>query len=190
MIGCGCKICKAGLGEFVNENILAGESPLTILQDLENQGLTVDKKLLKKHLAAFEIDYPSEEWDSIEIDCQPITIDLNEIDFSEYNFDINQPESVIAYVQNLNLKVYLNQTKITLQMQQNVIDGKAPNVPTEVLRNLAIAYQILDKSTAMGVRVNQQQAIKVVESMGLTVQNQAFYLPSTNVQNNSESETD
>ena len=76
-----------------------------------------------------------------------------------------------------------------MQSQQDVIDGLSPDVPKEVLRNLAIAYGILDKSTAMGVRINQNVAIKVVESMGLTVQNQAFYLPK-NVPNKTDSETD
>lgn len=189
MIGCGCKICKANLGEFTNELILTGEPPNKVLLELEKQGLTVSKKLLKKHLAAFEIDYPIDNWDSVEIDCKPVTVNLNDINFDEYNFDINQPESIIAYLQKLNLKVYLNQMKITLQVQQDVIDGKAPNVPTEVLRNLAIAYEILNKSTGMNVRVNQQEALKVVESLGFTIQNQSF-LPYKNVQNNSESETD
>lgn len=189
MSGCGCKICKANLEKFTNELILTGEPPNKVLTELKNQGLTVSKKLLKKHLAAFEIEYPNEQFTEEIQECKPVTIQLNDVDFSEYSFDINQPESVIAYLQKLNLKVYLNQMRITLQMQQDVIDGKAPSVPTEVLRNLAIAYEILNKSTGMNVRVNQQEAIKVIEAMGLTVQNQSFYLPK-NVQNNSDSETD
>lgn len=169
MTGCGCKICKAGLGEFVNENILAGESPMNVIAELEEQGLKVTKKLLKKHLSAFDIEYPSDNWDSIEIDCKPVTVDLNAVDFSEYSFNISDPDSVIIYLQKLNLKVYLNQMKITLQMQQAVIDGKAPEVPTEVLRNLATAYQILDKSTAMSTRINQAEAIRVVEALGIPI---------------------
>lgn len=186
MNGCGCKICKAGLGEFTNELILTGEAPKSVIEALQKQGVIVSKKLLKKHLAAFEISYPDEPIDELDI-CEPVRIDLNEVDFSEYNFDINQPETVIAYLQKLNLKVYLNQLRITLQEQQNVIDGQAPNVPKETMQNLAVAYQILDKSSAMGIRVNQQEAIKIVEAMGLTIQNQAYYLPN-NVQDTTESE--
>ncbi len=189
MIGCGCKICKNDLGEFTNELILSGESPKSVLAELEKKGLTVSKKLLKKHLAAFEIDYPHEQNFDDSIECKPVTIELNDIDFSEYNFDINQPESVIAYLQKLNLKVYLNQMRITLQMQQDVIDGKAPSVPAEVLRNLATAYQILDKSTAMGIRINQQQAIKVVEAMGFTISDKN-YLLSSNVETKTDTKTD
>lgn len=187
MIGCGCKICKNDLGEFTNELILSGESPKSVLAELEKKGLTVSKKLLKKHLAAFEIDYPHENSISDQI-CEPVTIELNDIDFTQYDFDINQVESIIAYLQKLNLKVYLNQLQITLQAQQNVIDGKAPGVPSEVFKNLAIACEILEKSTGMRVMVNQQQAIKTVEAMGLTIQNQAL-LPPKNVQANSDTET-
>jgi hypothetical protein len=189
MSGCGCKICKAGLGEFINELILEGNSLQTAIAELEDHGLIVSKKLLKKHLAAFEIDYPDEQFFEEFEDSKPVTIQLNDIDFSEYNFDINQPESVIAYLQKLNLKVYLNQMRITLQVQQDVIDGKAPNVPTEVLRNLAIAYGILDKSTAMGIRVNQSEAIKTVESMGFTIADKNYLLPP-NVPNKTDTETD
>ena len=189
MVGCGCKICKANLGEFTNELILTGEPPNKVLTELENQGLTVSKKLLKKHLAAFEIEYPNEQFNDEILECKPVTINLNEIDFTEYNFDINQPESVIAYLQKLNLKVYLNQMRITLQMQQDVIDGKIPSVPSEVLRNLAVAFQILDKSTAMAIRVNQSEAIKTVESMGFTIADKNYLLPS-NVPSKTDTETD
>jgi hypothetical protein len=188
MEGCGCKICNAGLGDFTNELILAGESPLTVIQELENKGVRVSKKVLKKHLAAFDIDYPSENTNELE-ECRPVTVVLNEVDFSEYKFDINQPESVIAYLQRLNLKVYLNQMRITLQAQQDVIDGKAPDVPSEALRNLATAYAILDKSTGLGTRVNQSEAIKAVESMGFTISDKNYLLPD-NVQSQTNTKTD
>lgn len=188
MIGCGCKICKAGLGELANRMILEGEPPSSVIAELENQGLSVTKKLLKKHLAAFDIEYPSEQNFDELIECKPVTIELNDIDFEEYNFDINHPESVIGYLQKLNLKVYLNQLKITLQAQKDVIDGKVPDVPTEVLRNLATAFQILDKSSAMSVRINQAEAIKTVESMGFTITDKNYLLPP-NVHNKTNTET-
>lgn len=190
MSGCGCKICKSGLGELANELILDGEQPKSVLNELKNQGVIASVKLLKKHLSAYGIPYPDEQINDDDITCKPVTVDLNKIDFSQYNFDDTDPEAFIALVQKITMQVFLNQSKITLQSQQDVIDGLSPDVPKEVLQNLSLAYQMLEKSTAMGVRINQNVAIKVVESMGLTVQNQAFYLPSTNVQDNTESETD
>lgn len=189
MSGCGCKICKSGLGEFTNELILDGEQPKSVLNKLKNRGVIASVKLLKKHLAAYEIPYPDEQTNDDDITCKPVTVDLNKIDFSQYNFDDTDPETFIALVQKITMQVFLNQSKITLQSQQDVIDGLSPDVPKEILQNLSLAYQMLEKSTAMNVRINQNVAIKVVESMGLTIQNQAFYLPN-NVENQPEPETD
>jgi hypothetical protein len=185
--GCGCKICKRHLGEYVNELItLENISPKQVLEILQNEGLTVSDKLLRKHLSAFGIQYP-ETMNDESITCNPITTDLNTIDFTEYDFDSNNPESIIKYLQNINLKIYLNQTKITLQAQQDVINGNSPDIPKQVMQNLALAFQILDKSTGLSTHVNQQEAIKTVEAMGLVVQSQTqFYLP--NVSSNTQSE--
>lgn len=187
-LGCGCKICKANLGEYVNELItVENVPPKEVLQILKKEGVTVSDKLLKKHLSAFGIPYPEQTNNEI-IECEPIKVNLNKIDFSEYDFDSNNLESIINYLQKINLKIYLNQSRITLQAQQDIIDGKCPDMPTEIMKNLAIAYQILEKSTGLSVRVNQQEAIKTVESMGLTVQSPTqYYLP--NVQSNTHTET-
>jgi hypothetical protein len=185
--GCGCKICKANLGEYINQLIISGFSPKDVLKTLQERNVKTTEKLLKKHLSAFEIPYPESD-DSEMIECEPIKVDLNKIDFFQYNFDYNDIESIIAYLQKINLKIYLNQTRITLQAQQDVIDGKSPDMPKEIMHNLAVAFQILDKSTGVSTHVNQQEAIKVVEAMGLTIQRPVqFYLQD--VQNNANSET-
>lgn len=188
-LGCGCKICKANLGEYVNELITAERvSSKEVLKILQDEKVPVTEKLLKKHLSAFSIPYPENTNDEI-INCEPIKVDLNKIDFSEYAFEANKPDSIIAYLQKVNLKIYLNQAKITMQAQQDLIDGKCPDMPKEIMQNLAVAFQILDKSSGLSTHVNQAEAIKTVESMGLTVQSPtSFYLPN-NVQNKSESET-
>lgn len=186
--GCGCKICKANLGEYVNELItVESVSPKEVLKILQDENVKVTEKLLKKHLSAFSISYPEtmkyegEHW-------EPVKVDLNKIDFSEYDFDSNKPDSIIAYLQKINLKIYLNQTKITIQAQQDVIDGKCPDMSREIMQNLAVAFQILDKSTGLSTHVNQAEAIKTVEAMGLTVQQPTqFYLP--NVSSSTQSET-
>jgi hypothetical protein len=167
-LGCGCKICKAGLGEIVNELITSGNSPKSVIKYLQDNGLEVSRELLRKHLSAFGIAMPDKNKDEVLI-CEPVTVDLNKIDFSEYDFELSNPESIVSYLQKLNLKVYLNQLKITLQAQEDVIKGDCPDMPREIMQNLALAYQILDKSSALGIRINQQEAIKIVESMGMTI---------------------
>jgi len=183
--GCGCKICKANLGEYSNQLILDGISPKEVLKLLQNRGIKTSEKLLRKHMSAFQIPYP--ETDTEIIECEPVTVDLNKIDFSQYDFDTNNIESIIAYLQKINLKIYLNQTRITLKAQQDVIDGKSPDMPKEIMQNLAVAFQILDKSTGISTHINQQEAIKVCESLGLIVQRPTqFYLPDAQNKTNSE----
>lgn len=188
-LGCGCKICKAGLGEYTNQLIIDGCSSWLVLKDLQKKGLKISEKLLKKHLSAFGIPYPENKDEDEDVESKPIKVDLNQIDFSEYHFNVNNIESIIGYLQKINLKIYLNQTRITLQAQQDVIDGVCSDMPREIMQNLAVAFQILDKSTGISIHVNQQEAIKTVEAMGLSVQNPSqFYLPS-NVQSSSHAET-
>ena len=186
--GCGCKICKANLGEFTNELILNGESPKNVLKALQERNIKVTEKLLKKHLSAYEIYIPDKIETEESYTGEPIKVDLNRIDFSEYDFDVNDMESIVRYLQKINLKIYLNQSKITLQAQEDVINGKSPDIPKEILQNLAVAFQILDKSTGISTHINQQEAIKVVEAMGLLIQkpNQTYI---SYVQNTTESET-
>jgi hypothetical protein len=186
--GCGCKICKANLGEFTNELILNGESPKNVLKALQERNIKVTEKLLKKHLSAYEIYIPDKIETEESYTGEPIKVDLNRIDFSEYDFEVDDMESIVRYLQKINLKIYLNQSKITLQAQEDVINGKSPDIPKEILQNLAVAFQILDKSTGISTYINQQEAIKVVEAMGLIIQkpNQNYI---SYVQNSTESET-
>lgn len=187
MTGCGCKICNANLGDYANDLISSGESLSSVIKLLEHQGLKVSKKVLKNHLFAYEIQFFDD--DNLEVvDTTPVEIDLNEIDFSEYNFDLNDPEEVIAYIQKIALKLYFNQSKITLQAQQDTLNGSLPGVPITTVKNLDMIHRMLDKSIALGVRVNQHNAIKVVEEMGLTITNKQ--LLSSNVSTSTDTQTD
>lgn len=187
-LGCGCKICKANLGEYVNELITVERvPPKEVINILQNENVKVTEKLLKKHLSAYSIPYPENMKDETII-CEPITVDLNKIDFSQYDFDANNIESIVSFLQKINLKILLNQQLITLKAQQDVIDGKCPDVPKAVLDNFAIAYQIFERSTAVNVRINQQQAIKTVTDMGLLVQQPTQFYISSDVQNTTDRE--
>lgn len=193
MKGCGCKICENDFGDSVNDLASDGDSLKSILQFLEKQGLKVSKKVLKKHLDAFEIPYKDDSTVAVVEDCEPVKIELNKVDFSQYNFDENKPDTIIGYLQKLNLKLYLNQLQIVLQRQDDVIKGKSPEVNSNEVKNLSLIFQILEKSTAMAIQINQREAIRIVESMGLSVEplQQLPPLPTqNNVQGNSEPKTD
>jgi hypothetical protein len=144
--------------------------PIAVLKFLDTKGCKVSEKLLKKHLSAFSIPFPENET-QFNSTLEPIPNNLVEIDFSEYKIDLSNPEIAIELLQRITLKVFLNQSRITLQAQQKVLNGEVPDMPKETLRNHALALDMLDKCTGLGVTVNQQKAIQTVESMGLTIQN-------------------
>lgn len=166
--GCGCKVCKQGLGDTVNEMIQGQIEPFAVLKFLDAKGCKVSEKLLKKHLSAFSIPFPENET-NFDTTLEPVPNNLVDIDFSEYKIDLSNPELALELLQKITLKVFLNQSRITLQAQHNVINGITPDIPKEILRNQATALDMLDKCTGLGVTVNQQQAIKTVENMGLTI---------------------
>jgi hypothetical protein len=142
--------------------------PIAVLKFLDAKGCKVSEKLLKKHLSAFSIPFPENET-KFDTTLEPVPNNLVDIDFSEYKIDLSNPELALELLQKITLKVFLNQSRITLQAQHNVINGITPDIPKEILRNQATALDMLDKCTGLGVTVNQQQAIKTVENMGLTI---------------------
>jgi hypothetical protein len=167
-IGCGCKVCKQGLGDTVNEMIQNQIEPVAVLKFLNSKGCKVSEKLLRKHLSAFSIPFPENET-QFDNTLETIPNNLVEIDFSEYKIDLSNPEIALELLQKINLQIFLNQSRITLQAQNNVLNGVCPDIPKEILRNQALALDMLDKCTGLSVITNQQQAIKTVESMGLTI---------------------
>jgi len=168
-IGCGCKICNLGLGGTVNEMILNQIEPSAVLKFLDSKGCKVSEKLLRKHLSAFSIDFPETLQHDFDTEIETIPNNLIEIDFSQYKIDLSNPEIALELLQKITLQVYLNQSRITLHAQQKVIDGICPDIPKDTLRNQATALDMLDRCTGLSMIVNQQQAIKTVESMGLEV---------------------
>ena len=167
-IGCGCKVCKVGLGDTVNEMITNQIEPIAVLRFLDSKGCKVSEKLLRKHLTTFSIIFPESET-NFESELEPVPNNLTNINFDEYKIDLSNPEIALELLQRITLKVFLNQSRITLQAQQKVINGEAPDMPKDTLRNHALALDMLDKCTGLSVTVNQSQAIKTVEGMGLII---------------------
>jgi hypothetical protein len=167
-VGCGCKVCKQGLGDTVNEMIQGQIEPIAVLKFLDAKGCKISEKLLKKHLSAYSIPFPENET-KFDTTLEPIPNNLVDINFSEYKIDLTNPEIALELLQKITLKVFLNQSRITLQAQQNVINGITPDIPKEILRNQATALDMLDKCTGLSITVNQAQAIKTVEAMGLEI---------------------
>jgi hypothetical protein len=163
IINCGCKICNANLGEFLNEDIQSGTTPKQAQKNLLDRGLKVDIKTVMRHLSAFEITPKPQE-----IPQRQLTkVNMKNFDFSKYEFEETNPIAIVGYLQKLFLKVTLNQSELLLRSQSEALEGLIVGVPEEEMRNLERAYKLLDSVTGFSLYSNQQTAIKIVESMGL-----------------------
>lgn len=168
--GCGCKICRAGLGEAVNDLILAGRSLKFAQNFLKNEGLEVSLKLIKKHLFAFDLYGDTNKTEVLEPEVKPNTVNLNEIDFIQYDIDLENIESIIDFIQKVNLKILFNQQQIVLQQQQDKIDGNNFEKDTTEFRNLAIAYNLLEASGGLRQFITLSQSVKALEAEGYQIQ--------------------
>lgn len=142
--------------------------PIAVLRFLNSKGCKVSDKVLMMHLSAFSIPFPKNETE-VDTAIEPVPNNLVDINFDQYNVDFSNPESTLELLQKITLKIFLNQARITLKAQQKVIDGEAPDMPKDTMRNQALALDMLDKTSAISMMVNQQQAIKTVEAMGLEI---------------------
>lgn len=169
-LGCGCKVCKTGLGDTVNEMIQNQIEPIAVLRFLDSKGCKISEKLLRKHLTAFSIQYPEKEKEKElnRLVLKPVPNNVTDINFDEYKIDLSNPEITLELLQKVTLKVFLNQARITLEAQRKMIEGESLDMPKETMKNYATALDMLDKCTGLSMTVNQAQAIKTVEAMGLT----------------------
>lgn len=190
--GCGCKICRAGLGEQINWLASRGREIEELQDYLKANGLEVSKKYVKKHLEAFglkpgnpDLNTPSGE--EVELVPEPITEYeiINSIDFSQYNFDEHSPESVIGFLQKLALKIHLGTSAIAMR-DIAYAQATGGQVDTDSINNYIKTQSALSKITAIEMVVNQQKAIRTVEGLGLKIENFNSLLPPTIVTNQTE----
>ena len=161
-IGCGCKICKAGLGDTINEMITNQIEPVAVLRFLDSKGCKVDNKLLRKHLSAFSIDYQEKESVNNKGELEPISNNISDIDFSQ-KIDLDNTKKSLELLQKITLKMFLNQSRITLKAQQKMIDGIVPDMPRDTLENMSLCLDMLEKTSALSMTANQQQILKMRE---------------------------
>ena len=159
-IGCGCKVCKAGLGDTINEMIQNQIEPVAVLKFLDSKGCKVSEKLLRKHLSAFSIPFPENET-QFDTELEPVPNNLTEIDFSQYKIDLNNPKQSLELIQKITLQMFLNQSRITLKAQQKMLDGIVPDMPRDTLANMTRTLDMLEKTSAMSMMVNELQIIKM-----------------------------
>ena len=136
--------------------------PVAVLRFLDSKSCKVDNKLLRKHLSAFSIDYQEKESVNKKGELEPISNNISDIDFSQ-KIDLDNPKKSLELLQKITLKMFLNQSRITLKAQQKMIDGIVPDMPRDTLENMSLCLDMLEKTSALSMTANQQQILKMRE---------------------------
>jgi hypothetical protein len=136
--------------------------PVAVLRFLDSKDCKVTDKLLRKHLSAFSIDYPEKEIETNKGELEPISNNLSGIDFTQ-NIDLENPKKSLELLQKITLKMFLNQSRITLKAQQKMIDGIVPDMPRDTLENMSLCLDMLEKTSALSMTANQQQVLRLRE---------------------------
>ena len=174
MARCNCKICRNNLSDTVNDLYLSGVNQVFILEMLKNtHQLIINKSVLTRHLESFELLEEStvKEHKQVINSSNQISVDLNNLSLVDYDFDIQKPESVIAYIQKIHLAIYLKQLEIVAQEIIEYQMGTREVPPSVAINNLKKLFDVLDRTTGIEVTVNQQKAIQVVETLGFKLMN-------------------
>ena len=171
---CGCKICKAGMGKVFNDFVIL-ENPtfLSAKNYLVDNELEADKKLIINHLSAYDLSLNDLNINELSSNKNVDNVVMRNdesldsyLDFSQYDFEINNPDTVVNYLQKLHLKIHLNQCEILIKSQYDVMSGNSSDMNNDVVRNTALSWKMLNEVSGIGMITNQAKAIQTVESMG------------------------
>lgn len=169
-VPCGCVICKAELGESVNQLNIDGYSPNEIIEFLRNENLIISKKVLQRHLSAYDMMLNSENVEIVnDSDCVPIDINMGNFDFSKYRFNENEANEIIEYLQKLHLKIHLNQCEILLKNQDDVLTGRCKDVSSDSLRNIAVSWKMLTDVSGIRYLIDINAAIDRISREGYKI---------------------
>lgn len=170
---CGCKICKAGKGKIFNDFVINENPTLEKAKSfLKDNDLIADKRLINNHLSAYNLSLN----DSKAVDVEVTAITKNDeklnnyLDFSQYDFNVNNPDTIVNYLQKLHLKIHLNQCQLVLKSQMELMIDENIDIPSDVIRNAALTWKMLNEVSGIGIITNQYMAIKTVENMGYKLQ--------------------
>jgi hypothetical protein len=92
--------------------------------------------------------------------------DLNNIDFSEYDFDLNKPDSILEYLQKAHLFIYLKQLEIVTREQETYINGITDDPPGYSISKLGQLQKLLDNISGISILADQSAALRKVLLMG------------------------
>lgn len=166
---CKCKACRKGLTATVNQ-LSQSKSIQEIAGTLRfKYGVDVSELALREHFQHFSI-IPIES--SVPNTEQREPINLSDLTLDRWNLSMSDPVKVVAFIQEKLLALSLRQMQIVAQEQESYLQGDSAIPPSkEQIGNLRILMNLADRFTSISLQSNQQQAIRVVQSLGYEPEN-------------------
>lgn len=182
---CSCKICRNNLADIVNQKNMDGISILEVKKYLQkNHNLDVTENVIKRHLKAYGIDINIDKSsDDISIKSEIIMnatdsvinkdgivlFDLNNVDLDKYDFDLENPETFVNYIQKIHIGLYLKQLEITYKELNEYQNGHRENYPNNAINNLKKLYELLEKTSGINNFVSVNSAIRKITNEGYMI---------------------
>lgn len=174
---CSCKICRNNLADIVNQKIIDGISILDVKKNLQkNHNLDVTENVIKRHLKAYGIDINIDKseiimnaTDSVINKDGIVLFDLNKVDLHKYDFDLENPESFVHYIQKIHIGLYLKQLEITYKELNEYQSGQRENYPNNAINNLKKLYELLEKTLGINNFVSINSAIRKITNEGYSI---------------------
>lgn len=161
---CNCKVCRKRLTVTIND--LALSTPLDeIVKRLKfTYGVETSELSLKEHFRHFEIT-PIEAAKAITSEHRT-PINLDELTLERWNLSMDQPQKVVAYIQEKLLCLSIRQIQVVAQEQGEYLSGESAVLNKDQVQNLRILMTLADRFTGISLQANQQQAVRVVQALG------------------------
>lgn len=161
---CNCKACRKGLTVTVND--LASSNPLSeIVGRLRfTYGLDISELSLRQHLQHFGIA-PVEATKAIAREHKK-PINLDELTLAQWDLSMEDPQRVVSYIQEKLLCLSLRQIQVVAQEQVGYLNGESAVLNKDQVQNLRILMSLADRFTGISLQANQQQAVRIVQSLG------------------------
>lgn len=161
---CNCLICRTGNRNLAGDYLAKFELSI-VFKKLKCKIKNLEYPILITHCENLNIK-PIDESHEVKIQIHnPTNLLADKLDFSSYNFDIDNPSSIIDYVQKIQLKLYLLQSEITLKEMNAYINGQLEIAPTISVINQKRFLDMLNECSSLKVMSDEFLAMRIFKNV-------------------------
>lgn len=185
-----CKVCRSQHLADIDRLIISGANFNYLSQWCSDRGFKVTSNTLKRHANKHVADYqPSSkiEHSNLEASSQKSEVEFNIICFEAYcnsiglkpsdfqDLELNIEKIIYGSQKALSLLFFKNCAIVDFKLTQHLSDRAA--YPLEQIRGLRSVFEMYAKVTGIDIMINENAAIKMLESAGYTISKNTIDVP-------------